>query len=130
MNDGEDDHRVKPLSRVETTRAEWGGGLRIWVASKPLIDTTEEPDHGTTGYHLHTYASKEDRKVGKKVIDDTFETIILDGVEVCVYCIEMASVVPPARCGICGDPITTENDGGCMELDSRRTKACMECRDK
>lgn len=128
MSPDEDDHRVKPLSRIETTRAEWAGGLRIWEASKPLIDTTEEPDHGTTGYHLHTYASKADRKVGKKVIDDTFETIVLDGVEVCAYCIGMAAV--PSQCWLCGDGITKENDGGCVPVEGGRCKVCLECRDK
>lgn len=107
MTPDEDDHRVKPLSRVETTRAEWGGGLRIWRASKPLIDTTEEPDHGTTGYHLHTYASKADRQVGRKVIDDTFETIVLDGIEVGTQHDPLCNINdthdPFCSCGLGGD---------------------------
>lgn len=75
----DDDHRVKPLSFCEIWTDDFPGGVRVWEASHPIFDTTPNPTQGSVGFHVHAYDSSEDRIAGRKAIDDTFETVIIDG---------------------------------------------------
>lgn len=72
------DTRVEPLPRL-TVVAKAYDGVRVWRASRPVFDTSEVPERGTRGWHVHAY---DKNGSGKKAIDDTYETVVVDGLRI------------------------------------------------
>ncbi len=65
---------VRAPRDLNISQASYPGGVQIWASNPALVWTSDRPEEA--GLHIHLYESP-----GKITIDDTFDHVIIDGIE-------------------------------------------------
>lgn len=119
---------VRAPRSLDIRQADYPGGIQVWASNPALVWTSEKPEE--EGLHVHLFSAP-----GQIVIDDTFDRVIIDGVELNESHVQyfmaqgalphLANKVVALNCPRCDVP---HFDKGDRAIFPHRSHECESCK--